>query len=392
METKEIIEKILQGYHECEETVEQPTFLEIIGKTRHEDYITDLLVYALKTDPVILEQLVQKFYGESEDLCDIIIEEIVSQKYMEEEGRADIFIIAETRQGNRCVIIIENKTDTVEHSNQTTKYARWAESHYSAYQKYLFFLKPDYNQGKAADKRYKNVNYSQLTPLLGASKDVYIADLKRHIEKYLTEKEIKFMEYDKLVLENYNVLKTILDNVERKFKNGISDLINKLKGDGTNGIIGFQGGDWKGKDNAKEDEIILWETDSKKTFHFFKKGWYREDKIDRGNEFYFYAEIKFIDNTGCNIVCQKTVRTKRKQENKNLKDFLKGKGIEKTPENFNGWDYTILSDCSFKSEKEVYSLEWWQELREFAIINLNRYLQELDSLTKDFFEWDKNQQ
>ncbi len=390
METKEIIEKILQDYRVCEETVEQPTFLEIIGKTRREDYITDLLVYALKTDPVILERLVQKFYSESEDFCDIIIKEIVSQKYMEEEGRADIFIIAETGQGNRCVVIIENKTDTVEHSNQTTKYARWAESHYSAYQKYLFFLKPDYNQGKVADKQYKNVNYSQLAPLLGESRNVYIADLKRHIEKYLTEKEIKFMEYDKLVLENYNKLKTILDEVERKFKNGRSELINKLKGDGTNGIIGFQGGTWKGKDSAKEDEIILWETDSKKTFHFFKKGWYREDKANRENEYYFYAEIKFIDNS--NIVCQKTVRTKRKQENKNIKDFLKRKGIEKTPEQFDSWDYTILSGCPFKSEKEFYSLDWWQELREFAIINLNHYLHELDALTKEFFEWDKNQQ
>lgn len=392
MERKEIIGKILQGYRAGEEAVEQPTFLEIIGKTKHEDYITDLLVYALKTDAFILEQLVQKFYGESEDFCDIIIEEIVSQKYMEEEGRADIFIIAETGQGNRCVVIIENKTDTVEHSNQTTKYARWAESHYSDHQKYLFFLKPDYNQGKAADKQYKIVNYSQLAPLLGGSKNVYIADLKRHIEKYLTEKEIKFMEHEKLVLENYNELKTILDSVERKLINGRRELIKKLQEDGTNGITGFQGGTWKGKDNAKEDEIILWETDSKMTFHFFKKEWYREDKANFGNEFYFYAEIKFIDNTGCNIVCQKTVRTKRKQENKNLKVFLKGKGIEKTPENFNGCDYTILSACSFKSEKEVYSLEWWQELREFSIINLNRYLRELDSLTKEFFEWDKNQQ
>ena len=390
MVTKELIEKIVQDYHACGEVAERPTFLEIIGKTRREDYITDLLAYALKTEPFILERLVQIFYKDAEDFCDIIIEDIVSQKYMEEEGRADIFIIAETGQGNRCVIIIENKTDTMEHSDQTTKYARWAEKYYSDCRKYLFFLKPDYNQGKAANKQYKNINYSQLAPLLGESEDVYIADLKRHIEKYLTEEEMKFMGYEKLILEHYEDLKIILDNVKGKFERGKSDLIKKLEEDREGGIIGFKGRLWKENDMTQGDEILLWITNSKKTFHFTKKEWYRKHEVDPQDDYYFYAEIKFNDNSINKIVCQKTVRVDKKISNKKLKKFLKYKGEAGRLVSWSGWDYTILSECFFESEKECGSLEWWEELRVFTSKAINGYLKELDNLVKEFLVWDGN--
>jgi hypothetical protein len=108
----------------------------------------------------------------------------------------DVCVIDDT---NRFVGVIENKTDTIEHSSQLQRYRQIVERHFPKHKKLFVYLTPD--GAEASDDAYVAMSYEEvvqivrqvlerrhLAPDVGAFANQYIEMVERHI---MEESEIE---------------------------------------------------------------------------------------------------------------------------------------------------------------------------------------------------------
>ena len=145
---------------------------EAIGVVRQELRHSNLLAFLL--DPtqshglraVFLKELLQSVLSQTE------VESVVSSSDLDswrldaatvhrEWHHIDILVIDDV---NRFAVIIENKIDTGEHSDQLNRYYDDVHSHYSSYKIVALYLTPDGNA--PTSDRYYAVNYTQICQVI----------------------------------------------------------------------------------------------------------------------------------------------------------------------------------------------------------------------------------
>jgi hypothetical protein len=96
----------------------------------------------------------------------------------------DILIVLEND-----VIIIENKVDTMDHSNQLKKYKRIADEIFTKHRKHYVFLTPFGVDPNDEDSKYNYINYSynQISDILTSVLEIYKNNLSEKVCHYLID-------------------------------------------------------------------------------------------------------------------------------------------------------------------------------------------------------------
>ncbi len=196
---KDFIEELLELYEkeQQEELQDAPTFLQLIGRSAIENYISRMLAYALKNDNALVWQLL-KIYGTVDGECpkDFEVDTVSCEKTMY-SGRADVFVKAK-HGAKMFTLTLENKTLSKDHGNQTDIYYKYVCDHYVKCKNAFIFLKPWYNHTTPTCEKFKVITYDDLCELWSSESDDYrIKDLKIHIGDFLVKKEIELTELEK---------------------------------------------------------------------------------------------------------------------------------------------------------------------------------------------------
>ncbi len=341
MEKAALIQRIVEQYNKAKELqdMQDPTFLSVIGKAYHENYLSRLIAYALKKDEGFLRGLL----GLSDKLGERTVE---CEKYMD-GSRADIFVVI---PGENITVTIENKTDTWEHDDQTQAYYNWVEKNYPDHANYFFYLCPNYNPSTPSCEAYKIITYADLADLIpGGTDDPIIRDLKKHSKEKLGVNNMGLQNYDIEVIKHYDELTQLLSDAKRNIAAYQNAAIEEIKEKLTERYqYRFPMGDeWKEEKNDGK-ELLLIQTDLKRgiisSYRLYKPEWKKDD-------YYFYVEILFQykENYGDirGIRYQRTLCAPSKEDAENIKNS--GQIDFETPESEN--EYIVLE----KSEQYDFS-------------------------------------
>ena len=179
-----------------------PSFFEILGRAYDEDLISRMLAYVLKNDKNFVWKLFVFCETFTSSICptNFDVKTVECEKSML-NGRADIFVVA-TYNNEIYTLTIENKIYMQEHDKQTQTYYDFVSRNNKGGHNAYLFLKPYFNPSPISCKEFKLIYYSNLIGMISETDDYRINDFKRHIEEFLTMKEIKFTEVDNKVLRN----------------------------------------------------------------------------------------------------------------------------------------------------------------------------------------------
>lgn len=280
---------------------EKPTFLNVIGKDYAEVYMSALVSYSLLKDENLLKNLIKLYYSKFDanknikELLNFDLSNISSslEKRMGKK-RADIFVEI-TNDKNEVVttITIENKMNTVEHSDQTINYYNWVMDNFEHSNNLFFYLFPDYNGSKASSNKYYNLKYSVLNEFISDIDDYIILDLKQHIKQRMEVDSMEINSSEKHLIDNFNSYSSLIEYLSKKIVNKKQNLIKAF-----NEKLGelFYIVDWQEIDKLdKVDKPILCMENifnkkiGTRSLRLYKNNWYVE------NKFYLYIEIKFHD-------------------------------------------------------------------------------------------------
>ncbi|MFI3166482.1 MAG: PD-(D/E)XK nuclease family protein [Bacillota bacterium] len=373
-----VLEKLIEEIHACEkETMsKQKTFLEVIGRSNYENFVSRLFLYTLERDINLLKYLIEKYAEDKKKgwiIGDIDSENIFTrvEKPMG-SGRCDIFIEATDSNGKKIVVAIENKINASEHGEQTMIYHEWVEKNYNSdeYNNVYVFLKPDYNPSQPSCDEFMSVTYKEVGKEIADSDDMIVKDFKTHIKQYQYE-EVKMNTVENYYFENFNVIEETRKQVFEKIEGLKQELAKKIK----NELV--------------DDKELIQDTDNlvyyKEHFGgvfgrdkhaFYKKGgeWYKD------RQYYFYVEIDFVTPDLSEIVCRQMVKTYGDSSQSDIATFLivnnYGDGKNK---------YCEL-DRSDKIEtiKDIGSEEWQKEIVKASSEILKGYIVANQKLFDEF--------
>lgn len=361
----------------------EKTFFEIINKPYDEDLISKMVLYLLCNDVNLIYNLLAT-YSKKKKLNwaignHINVLEATAEKTML-WGRADLYIIAQDENNKLIVLTIENKINSWEHDEQTNTYFNWVNQQKGLNDAYkaFFYLKPDYNHSCPICSDFLPITYKEIKNMI--KKDNMISDdFRAHIKKYLSEREMSFMEDEILFLSNYKEIEEIIRRSSEKReilkKNLISSIIEKLE---------IRHNPYAKKATIlPKNSIVIEITDDDSTFRFYKKDlWY---KYNSNIKFYFYVELKFENNDLKNICCQKTIKLYGKNKRNNrVRQFIEDKKIGYI--NIEG-AFIIIEKKQFQSEKDFLSSEWQNDLKDFSFTTLKTYIIEMDDIFNEFTEY-----
>lgn len=380
-----------------EELQDNTTFFEILGRAYDEDLISRMLAYAFKNDELLLKNVLEFYFGKDLNLC--TVDSVECEKAML-GGRADIFITAHNSKGTNFTVTVENKIYSWEHSEQTNTYYDFVEKQFSDSRNAYIFLKPVFNASLCSCKHFKILTYASLSGLISNTKDDKIADLKKHIEKFLSFKEVKFMDIDIQVLKNYGVLKSIIKSAENKFdafkKQFISDLCNNKSISYANNSQSendklylsynpFNKNDVTGYDILSADTLVAESTNENKYIRFYRKKWYSGKSVDENEKYYFYVEIVFEDNAPNEIKFQNVIKKYgRTDTNNTLVKFLSDKNYNLQGTWYNQWFVLAYPKNFIDSENEILTEQWRNNLKSYAISAIEELISEMDKTFEAF--------
>ena len=324
----ELIQKVISQYDDEKmmQDMQNPTFLSVIGKAYHENYLSRLIAYALKKDEEFLRSLLalQQVRPAPDKLGK---RTVVCEKYMG-GSRADIFVEI---PDEKITVTIENKTDTWEHDDQTWAYYNWVEKKYPEHTNYFFYLCPNYNPSTSSCEAYKIITYADLADLIpDGTDDPIIRDLKNHSILKLGVNNMELNNYDIEVIKHYDELTKILSEAKQHILSyqtaAIEEIENSLKR--TYRLYPWKKGDEE-KNKEQIQNTLLIETDPASgiisSYRLHKPEWYKQDL------YYFYVEILFVHNKNYGdirgIRYQRTLEVPLKNEVNIIKDRLREQGI-----------------------------------------------------------------
>ncbi len=329
MEKAELIQQVVKQYDDAKklQDMQEPTFLSVIGKAYHENYLSRLIAYALKKDKNFLRNLLgfRQNFPVPVKLGDPTVE---YEKYMD-GSRADIFIVI---PDGKITVTIENKTDTWEHDDQTRAYYDWVEKEYPKYTNYFFYLCPNYNPSTPSCKAYKTVTYAALADMIPKdTDDPIIRDLKKHSEDKLGVNNMGLKNYDIKVIKHYDELTKILSEAKQHIADYQNAAIEEIKEKLMSDYRFYWWKDWDEVEN--KDQIpnpLLIETDPARgiisSYRLYKPEWYERDL------YYFYVEILFVHEKNYGdirgIRYQRTLKVPTKNEVSITEDRLREPGIK----------------------------------------------------------------
>ena len=146
-------------------------------------------------------------------LIDLDVWSLDSALVLREWNNIDLLIVDET---HNLVVVIENKIESAEHSDQLNRYLRTVEHHYPGFRVLALFLTP---QGELpSDERYLPLRYTVVVELveqvLDARRSVLGADVQtllRHYADLLRTHVVSNSEIDELCLRLYQKHQRALD-------------------------------------------------------------------------------------------------------------------------------------------------------------------------------------
>lgn len=158
-----------------ESLLDRFNIFEATGSVRHELRHSDFLAYLL--DPrmnhglgdVLLVRLLQEVIrsatitGSKVTALDLELWDLGGSWAMREWRGIDILIVSESK-AHKLVVVIENKIDSGEHSNQLERYHEIIERHYKDYSIIPIFLTP--NGDDPSDNRYLPLSYTTVCQLI----------------------------------------------------------------------------------------------------------------------------------------------------------------------------------------------------------------------------------
>ena len=353
---KDEIEKFISKYLSTDDLMEdvESTFLSVIDKTKRETYISKILAYAIKNNYefriFILNAAGCQFEFSQNDEIKIICE-----KYMG-GPRADIYVEISTPKKEKITLTIENKVDTQEHDDQTQEYYNWVEKQNTEYNNYYLYIYPDYNPSKPSCNSFKELKYSEIGKKI-ESEDYILVDFKKHINQYLGERIMEISNKDRLLIDNYYVVKQMEKELTDKVKEIQITIINKVK-EIVNSKAEFQIVDWreysKSVDwknfNNEDDNVRLVELQLPTSIRIYSPFGYVKDRI------YYYSEIRFDDDDIFETIkFQNTLCIYDKELRGKYEDFFDHIKLQFSK-------FLVLSEKEFKTTENKFSEEWICEL------------------------------
>lgn len=384
----EIITTLLKRYNEQtnKSLLSNPTFLEVIGRSYDEDLISRILAYMLLTDKKLFGAIVGFNFKCEAIQCKLL--SVECEKSMC-GGRADIFAIAEDEAGKRYTLTIENKIRTWEHDDQTETYFKFINNQrsYKNCVNIFIYIKPDFNASQPICKKFEVLKYSQLLDLIKIKDDTIINDFRQHITRYLRNNEVKIMDTDAFVLRNYKVLKEIMNSAEGKFENFKQQLAAYIYKKNVSPELDYNPLD--GRDTKRWSTInegtLVGEHRNGSLRIYRKDKWYHKDE-NLANKYYFYVELKFCDNAPNEILVQQVVKCYGNKKESIVVKFLDDVIIPNPQHSGEWWGqyYVIQNDRFQDNEHEMFSPEWSEALKKFAVDKLSLYITEMESIFAEF--------
>lgn len=388
------IDDLLKKYEAEQECLLQqnPTVFEILGRTYDEDLISRMLAYTLKKDCNLVRNILSHCCKVEIPPCRII--NIECEKSMC-GGRADLFAEAESESGVKYVLTIENKIYSWEHDDQTETYFKYvkAQSRYAKHEKVFVYLKPDFNCSLPVCKEFTVLTYNELLKMVETGKDAKICDFIKHIENNLISKEVKLMDTDTKVLENYSKLKEIIRNAESKFEEVKRQVVaeifskNNIKG------LDYNPNETHDKDWNKivDGTLVIEVANYGSCYRVYRKNVWYHDSNELKDKYYFFVELKFCDNDPTKILVQKLIkRYGQKAQESIIYKFL----VENNDIIYDGSSYGVLTPVKYidLSDHNILSVDWKNALKEKAIELITEAIDEMDEIFMRFSEWKKNKQ
>lgn len=357
MDDNALIEKIIHSIDESSALEKSKTFLSVINKEFAETTVSRVLAYLFANDLTLVRKIVEYYYNER-GICwtcpEISLDTIECEKAISNQKRIDIFMSFLFKGRERINVIVENKILAFEHGEQTNNYAQWSNRQYKDARNVFIYLKPSWNASAPTNAEFVVLTYKELVSLIQPTTNYIINDFKEYVSM-LEEKDIQLSDAENTVLENYNALSRVMNEVDnkiKKFKNAAQEaLVANL------GLIPYVDGD---------------------AYHFYLEEWYSE----ANPYYYFYVEFKFLSENMDSIVFQRTVKIGTKENV--LEDYLKTKDYQYA-EQCKRW--FVLDKTKFFSENPILSKEWQSDFIKQAKEILALYITETKEMFSDFQQY-----
>ena len=367
-----IIENLLNICENCNKLRNSSfdSFLSVLNRRNDEDLISRIIAYILSNDKTLIVKMLNCYsnnfnsaFGQISDY-DIVI---TPEKTMG-IGRADIFVEIKNKSTVVATITIENKIYSYEHDNQTQTYYKWVTSQvlYKHSINTFFYLRPYFNKSEAVCKEFKNISYTDLLSWISKETDDYIIkDFCKHIEVVFSKTNLEDIpmllnEEELYILNNYEYIKSKLDDANGKFKRVKDDIIAKIEETINNDI--------------KKESVLTSRELGIGSYRLYKNEW-------NTKEWLFYVEIKFCENPLNRILLQETI-----YENNNsniIKNFIEHDDDLSLMEDPDGRYYVIRQE-SIPSNTSWEEENWHNKLIEEAIKKLPNYIEEMDRVFNKF--------
>ncbi|MGM0409830.1 MAG: PD-(D/E)XK nuclease family protein [Bacillota bacterium] len=236
MNKKKVLEKFLlesEEFHKINSLISEPNFFEIIGVEKNENRHSNILSWLLNTSAnhglgdFFLRSFLKKLLSENNNdlevnFFDIEIFDFDDIEVRREWNRIDILLIS--RQNN-LVIVIENKIDSSEHSNQLNRYYNIINREFNDYHKVFVYLTRE-GEIPSDEENWLIFDYDSVLALIE-----YVLEYRKNT---LTKRTLEIIKQYKIILRRYIVgnseIEEICRNIYKKHKKAL-DLIFEHKPD-----------------------------------------------------------------------------------------------------------------------------------------------------------------
>ena len=365
------LESVLKAFTEYRQRKEgDPTIFSVLNRSYDEDLLSRLLLKCFFDDPMALVEVLRMydaaFHRDGIAKTGITIDSGRCEQSAEGLSRIDLFIQGRNDQDETFSLVIENKTRSWEHGNQTQKYQRWAENNADGDYLYFVFLKPSWNKSPLSSESFLPLTYARLAELFTVD-NPFIYELTHHIKQHLE------------VNETMNPI--IIQNSKEIF-----EMAKELKA--------------KREIVAKEiDEAVHKAFDSKnfKDNHNLPSGicrYYVENLHWRDDNYKYYFYIEFLlgkNRDFRDVRVQQTLETFRERNSEKLDSFMKEKreeynGSSKTPPIKKDGKCFWVRCWPIEGAGDYYSPEWCASIKEKILQRLDEAYRDTAKLVKEFRE------
>src|SRR5574344_2096801 len=250
-------------------------------------------------------------------------------------GRMDILI---TCKKPKFVCVIENKTQTTDHSNQLWKYGKFLDENFEDYEKLGVYIHPSAKQDEFKfDKEYAYIqmNYCNV-----------ISALNNAIKEETIKKEKSFMKQYKILLEKETDINNMCNNIYNKYSN----FFNKIQNRKTDI-----------KKSFKNKKLYLYKDDTKlKQVHFLSKEIF--EKLPKGkNEKTLFGKLLSLTynyNDDCFMVNNQPSEDNNNNDKRNKKIKKLEQDLKTNFEGYgNEWRWATLPEkinkATFENVNEI---------------------------------------